>query len=201
MPRDSMKIFRDIKTEALLVYIKTLCNDYIKKIENEDYKIDLGNPTYNEEITQAIYFLKNNFSSSVFDAYELKLFVDSYLKEARKKILPPQYNALLYFYNNIVSEFDKSFKAGDIWIPEQVIFSLLSEWIYEEEKSVKRYPYLLDIDYFKLLGYFENARNNETQDDMKQNIRFMYEISSGVINKLKHLKLNKTTKSKTKRKK
>jgi hypothetical protein len=36
---------------------------------------------------------------------------------------------------------------------------------------------------------------------MKQNIRFMYEISSGVINKLKHLKLNKTTKSKTKRKK
>lgn len=194
-----MKIFRDLKTEALLVYIKTLCHDYIKKIENNDYKIDLGNTLYNEEITQTIYTLKQNLENSVLNAYELKEFIDSYIKEHRKKTLPAQYQALLFYYNKIVSEFDKSFSAGDLWIPEQVIFSLLSEWIYEEEKSVKRYPYLLEIDYLKLLSYFENARNNESKEQMKKNIRFMYELSSNVLKKLKQAKLKQPTKQKRKK--
>lgn len=51
-----MKIFRDIKTEALLIYIKTLCNDYIKKIDKGEYKVNLGKDSYNEDITKTIFF-------------------------------------------------------------------------------------------------------------------------------------------------
>lgn len=194
-----MRLFTDIKTEALLIYINTLCIDYIKKIENNDYKIDIGNDSYNKEITNTIYSLKDLLSKSIYNAYELKSFVNSYIKASKNKKLPLQYETLLYYYNTIVSEFDKTFKAGDIWIPEQVIFSLLSEWIYEEEKSVKRYPYLQEIDYIKLLSYFENARNNDTDENkMKDGMRLMYKTSSNVIEKLKQAKLKKT---KPKRKK
>ncbi|WP_320035528.1 hypothetical protein [Halarcobacter sp.] len=196
-----MKIFRDIKTEALLIYIKTLCNDYIKKIDKGEYKVNLGKDSYNEDITKTIFFLRDKLKESIFDAYELKTFIDSYMKETKKKNLPPQYEALLNYYNIIVLQFDKNFKTGEFWIPEQIIFALLSEWIYEEKKSVRRYPFLLEIDYLKLLSYFENVRNNNSKDDLKESIRFMYKISSEVISKLKNAKSKKLIRSKSKRKK
>ena len=37
-----IKLLRDIKTDALLIYIKTVIEELLLNIENESYKIDLG---------------------------------------------------------------------------------------------------------------------------------------------------------------
>ena len=80
--------------------------------------------------------------------------------------------------------------------------SLLSEWILEEEKSIIFYSFLKDIDYLKLLAFYEKARNNEKNSNLKQNIIKMYQISSSMIKKLKYskYKINHTRKSKMRKK-
>ena len=191
-----IKLLRNVKTQALLVYLKTVCQGYLEK---DDYTLDIGNEVCNEKISTAIKFLEENLSLSVWNAYELSAFTQTYHRTNPKRELPYDYRALIFYYNNIINEFEGSFNPGDKWIPEQIILALLSEWIFEEEKSINEYPFLKEIDYFELLSYFEFARNNEKREDLKQGVNIMYKISSNVIRRLKNakFKINNTRKSKT----
>lgn len=191
-----IKLLRNVKTQALLVYLKTVCQEYLEK---DDYTLNIGNEICNEKIRTAIKILEENLSQTVWNAYELSAFLQIYHRTNPNKELPYDYRALIFYYNNVIKEFENSFNPGDKWIPEQIILALLSEWIFEEEKSVSEYPFLRKIDYFELLGYFEFARNNEKREDLKQGVNIMYKISSNVIKRLKNakFKINKTRKSKT----
>jgi len=194
-----IKTLRYIKTEALLIYIRTICQDYILKLERKEYKLDIGNEESAQEIIKSIYFLKKNLDKCVFTGYELNSFVNTYLKNGQKATLPIYYQALIFYYNNIILELENNLSSGDLWIAEQIILSLISEWIFEEENPTKEYPFLLEIDYLKLLGYFEFARNNTKKNSLKKEVRLMFQISSHVINRLKKskFKINTTRKSKT----
>lgn len=193
-----MKIqsLREIKTEALLVYIKTVCQEYLEKIEKNEYNLDIGHELCNKEISNMMYFLDANLSKSILNAYELAALVEYSYKE--KKEITLYYKALIFYYNLIIVELEKNFNSGDRWIPEQIILALLSEWIYEKEKSVNKYDFLKEIDYFKLLSYFEFARNNEEKDSLKKSVKSMYKIASLIIKKLSNTKykINTTRKSK-----
>jgi hypothetical protein len=194
-----IKTLRYIKTEALLIYIRTICQDYILKLERKEYKLDIGNEESAQEIIKSIYFLKKNLDKCVFTGYELNSFVNTYLKNNQKTTLPIYYQALIFYYNNIILELENNLSSGDLWIAEQIILSLISEWIFEEENPTKEYPFLMEIDYLKLLGYFEFARNNTKKNSLKKEVRLMFQISSHVINRLKKskFKINTTRKSKT----
>lgn len=196
-----MKIqsLRNIKTEALLVYIKTICQEYLEKIKTKEYILDIGNEKCNEEITNMMYYLEQNLSKTVLNAYELVSFVQ--VASSEKKELSLHYKALIFYYNIIIKDLEKNFTSGDKWIPEQVILALLSEWIFEEEKSIKDYSFLNEIEYFKLLSYFEAARNNEKNLDLKKSVKLMYEIASSVVNKLKKAKYKINVKRKSKNRK
>lgn len=195
-----MKIssLRNIKTQALLVYLKTICSEYF---EEKDYKLDLGVTLYNNEIKDAINFLSSNFSVTIWDVNELCEFIKIFHIRNSQIDLPYTYKALVFYYNALINEFEANFRSGDKLIPEIIIFSLLSEWIFEEEKSIAEYSFLKEIDYVKLLGYFELARNNEKKEELRQSVKIMYMSSSKAIKKLKNSKfkidrIRKSNKSK-----
>lgn len=201
-PQIKIKLLRDIKTDALLIYIKTVVEELLENIKKNDYKIDLGYEDFNKEIEENIRNLNNELSLTIINAYELKAFISyQQFKNKNNKLLPND-EALVFYYNALVKQIESHLIEGALWIPEQIILSLLSEWILEEEKCIDFYPFLKNFDYLRLLSFYEMARNNEQNPHLKDNISKMYKISSSMIDKLKNSKynINNTRKSKVRKK-
>lgn len=201
-PQICIKLLRDIKTDALLIYIKTVIEELLENIENEKYKIDLGFEEFNKEIEKNIIELNTKLDKTIINAYELKSFMTyQQLKQSNHKLLPND-EALVFYYNTIVKQIETQLIEGELWIPEQIVLALLSEWVLEEEKSTIFYTFLNDFDYLKLLSYYEKARNNEKNINLRNNILKMYQISSSMIKRLKNskYKINSSRKSKMRKK-
>lgn len=201
-PKICIKLLRDIKTDALLIYIKTVIEELLENIENEKYKINLGYEEFNKEIENNIIELNKELDKTIINAYELKSFMAyQQARQINHKLLPND-EALIFYYNTIVKQIETQLLEGELWIPEQVVLALLSEWILEEEKSIIFYSFLNNFDYLKLLGYYEIARNNEKNANLKHNIIKMYQISSSMIKRLKNskYKINSSRKSKMRKK-
>lgn len=201
-PQIKIKLLRDIKTDALLIYIKTVVEELLENIKKNDYKIDLGYEDFNKEIEENIKKLNNELSLTIINAYELKAFISyQQFKNKNNKLLPND-EALVFYYNALVKQIESHLIEGALWIPEQIILSLLSEWILEEEKCIDFYPFLKNFNYLRLLSFYEMARNNEQNPHLKDNISKMYKISSSMIDKLKNskYKINTTRKSKVRKK-
>lgn len=183
-----VKLLRDIKTDALLIYIRSVLEEILAKIDKNEYAINLGYAEFNEEIKENILSLLLKLQQSVLNANELKsIIVTEQNKRTNKRLLPDD-EALILYYNTLVRQIENVLNDGEPWIPEQVIFALLSEWIIEEKKSTYFYPFLNDIDYLKLLGYYEQIAKEEPESDIKNNVLKMYDIASNMIKKLKNSK-------------
>lgn len=201
-PQICIKLLRDIKTDALLIYIKTVIEELLENIKNEKYKIDLGFEEFNKEIEKNIIELNTKLDKTIINAYELKSFMTyQQLKQSNHKLLPND-EALVFYYNTIVKQIETQLVEGELWIPEQIVLALLSEWVLEEEKSTIFYTFLNDFDYLRLLSYYEKARNNEKNINLRNNILKMYQISSSMIKRLKNskYKINSSRKSKMRKK-
>lgn len=197
-----IKLLRDIKTDALLIYIKTVIEELLENIKNETYKIDLGYENFNKKIEENIIELNIKLDKTIINAYELKSFMAyQQMKQTNHKLLPND-EALVFYYNTIVKQIETQLKEGELWIPEQIVPALLSEWVLEEEKSTIFYTFLNDFDYLRLLSYYETARNNEKNINLRENIIRMYQISSSMIKRLKNskYKINSSRKSKMRKK-
>ena len=197
-----IKLLRDIKTDALLIYIKTVIEELLENIKNETYKVDLGYENFNKEIKENIIELNIKLDKTIINAYELKSFMAyQQARQVNHKLLPND-EALVFYYNTIVKQIETQLKEGELWIPEQIILALLSEWVLEEEKSTIFYTFLNDFDYLRLLSYYETARNNEKNINLRENIIRMYQISSSMIKRLKNskYKINSSRKSKMRKK-
>ena len=55
-------LLRDVKTEALLVFIRTTLEDYFKQIENSSYYFELGS----KEISDGEYYTTKEVLENVF---------------------------------------------------------------------------------------------------------------------------------------
>ena len=197
-----IKLLRDIKTDALLIHIKTVIEELLENIKNETYKVDLGYENFNKEIEKNIIELNIKLDKTIINAYELKSFMAyQQMKQTNHKLLPND-EALVFYYNTIVKQIETQLKEGELWIPEQIVLALLSEWVLEEEKSTIFYTFLNDFDYLRLLSYYETARNNEKNINLRENIIRMYQISSSMIKRLKNskYKINSSRKSKMRKK-
>ena len=197
-----IKLLRDIKTDALLIYIKTVIEELLENIKNETYKIDLGYENFNKKIEENIIELNIKLDKTIINAYELKSFMAyQQMKQTNHKLLPND-EALVFHYNTIVKQIETQLKEGELWIPEQIVLALLCEWVLEEEKSTIFYTFLNDFDYLRLLSYYETARNNEKNINLRENIIRMYQISSSMIKRLKNskYKINSSRKSKMRKK-
>ncbi|WP_419770368.1 MAG: hypothetical protein ACNI3C_00820 [Candidatus Marinarcus sp.] len=187
-----LKLLRDIKTDALLIYIRTILEDLIEKINTNEYRLNLGFEEFNEEIKSNILFLLGHLKEAVLNGHELKDIILYEQNRRTNQRLIPNDEALILYYNTIVKEIESNLTEGEHWIPEQVVFALLSEWIVEENKSTQFYPFLEEINYMKLLGMYEYLGQKNIDEELKKNVIKMYKIAASMIKQLKntHYRVN-----------
>ncbi|MDD3054950.1 MAG: hypothetical protein PHE16_03620 [Aliarcobacter sp.] len=194
------KLLRDIKTEALLVFIRTTLEQSFQQIDNFGYSFELGNDEDKELVYSSLKKLLEHLQDTVINSTYLRSLIENAHKNATLKLLAKKEEPLMIYYDTLVKTIEVCLPNGSFWIPELVVISLLSEWIIEEEKTAYFYPYLKDINYLDLINRYDNSKkdlNNEKKDIMMD----MYKLSSKLIEKLKKVeyKIN-TTRKRTKRK-
>ena len=194
------KLLRDIKTEALLVFIRTTLEQSFYQIDNIGYSFELGNDKDKELVYSSLKKLLEQLQDTVINSTYLRSLIENAHKNATLKLLAKKEEPLMVYYDTLVKTIEVCLPNGSFWIPELVVVSLLSEWIIEEEKTAYFYPYLKDMNYLDLINRYDNSKkdlDNEKKDIMMD----MYKLSSKLIERLKkaEYKIN-TSRKKSKRK-
>ncbi len=194
------KLLRDIKTEALLVFIRTTLEQSFHQIDKVGYNFRLGNDEDNDVVYSSLKQLLEQLQDTVINSTYLRSLIENAHKNATLKVLAKKEEPLMVYYDTLIKTIEVCLPNGSFWIPELVVVSLLSEWIIEEEKTAYFYPYLKDIDYIDLITRYDNSKK-DLDDEKKEIIMNMYKISSRLIEKLKkaEYKIN-TNRKKLKRK-
>lgn len=180
-------LLRDIKTEALLVFIRTTLEDYFRQIENESNYFELGSKEDNQFVYNELKKLLEKLQDTVINSSYLRSLIENAPKHPSLKVLAKKEEPLMVYYDSLVKTIERLLKDGNLWIPELIVIALLSEWIIEEEKSTYFYPFLNDINYLDLLSRYDNAKIG-LDKDKKEIMLNMYKISSTLIEKLKNTK-------------
>ena len=180
-------LLRDVKTEALLVFIRTTLEDYFKQIENSSYYFELGSKEDNQFVFNELKKLLEKLQDTVINSSYLRSLIENAPKHPSLKVLAKREEPLMVYYDSLVKTIERLLKDGNSWIPELIVIALLSEWIIEEEKSTYFYPFLNDINYLDLLSRYDNAKIG-LDKDKKEIMLNMYKISSTLIEKLKNTK-------------
>lgn len=177
------KLLRDVKTEALLVFIRTTLEQSFSQVDNGCFRFCLDNEEDNKLLFNSLDFLLTNLQDTVINSSYLRSLIENATKNPTLKVLAKKEEPLMVYYDSLVKAIEKLLPNGSIWIPEMVIISLLSEWVIEEEKSTYFYPYLNQIDYIDLLNKYELTKINDSSK--KELILNMYNLSSKLISELK----------------
>lgn len=195
------KLLRDIKTEALLVFVRTTLEEYFNQIDRDGYYFQLGTKEDNQFIHKNLRYLLDEVQETAINSSYLRSLIENASKNATLKILAKKEEPLMVYYDTLIKTIEKSLPNGSFWIPELVVICLLSEWIIEEEKTTYFYPYLKNIDYLDLIDRYDNTKK-DLEKDKKEIVMNMYKISSELIKKLKkaEYKINTTRKKAKKRK-
>jgi hypothetical protein len=180
-------LLRDVKTEALLVFIRTTLEDYFKQIENSSYYFELGSKEDNQFVFNELKKLLEKLQDTVINSSYLRSLIENAPKHQSLKALAKKEEPLMVYYDSLVKTIERLLTNGSSWIPELIVISLLSEWIIEEEKSTYFYPFLKDLDYIDLINRYDNAKIG-LDKDKKEIMLNMYKISSTLIEKLKNTK-------------
>jgi len=191
------KLLREMKTEALLVFIRTTLEEYFIKLDNEEIKSQIGSDKDIEFVSLSLRELLSNLQESVVSSTYLRSLIANMHKNSALKMIAKKEEPLMVYYDSIIKALEKKFYNGQYWMPELVVISLLSEWIIEEEKSTFLYPFLGDINYLELLNIYDKTKLN-LDDEKREIIMNMYKISSYLILKLKesHFKVNNQRRNK-----
>ena len=180
-------LLRDVKTEALLVFIRTTLEDYFRQIENESNYFELGSKEDNQFVYNELKKLLEKLQDTVINSSYLRSLIENAPKHQSLKALAKKEEPLMVYYDSLIKTIERLLTNGSSWIPELIVISLLSEWIIEEEKSTYFYPFLKDLDYMDLINRYDNAKIG-LDKDKKEIMLNMYKISSTLIEKLKNTK-------------
>jgi hypothetical protein len=194
------KLLRDIKTEALLVFIRTTLEQSFYQIDNNDYDFILNNDEDKKYTYTTLRRLLVLLQDTVINSTYLRSLIENSHKNLTLKMLAKKEEPLMVYYDTLVSTIELCLPNGSSWIPELLVIMLLSEWIIEEEKTAYFYPYLKDINYLDLITKYENSKKS-LNDEKKEVLMNMYKISSKLIDKLKKAEYRiNTNRKKTKKK-
>ena len=175
----------DIKTKALLVFIRATLEQNFSEVENMiGYSFILGNEEDNKFIHDVLKELFVKLKHTVVSSIYLKNLLENSNKNPTATILAKKEAPIMFYYSILVRTIELSLKDGTPWIPELIVVALLSEWLLEEENSIHLYPYLNDFDYVDILSRYDNCRKI-LEDDKKAIIMNMYKVSSKLISQLK----------------
>lgn len=194
------KLLRDVKTEALLVFVRTTLEESFYQIDTVGYNFKLGNEEEYTIVYSSLKKLLDELQDTVVNSTYLRSLIDNSHKNITLKMLAKKEEPLMVYYDSLVSTMELSLKNGSSWIPELLVISLLSEWIIEEEKTSYFYPYLKDINYLDLITRYDNSKK-DLDDEKKEIMMNMYKISSKLIERLKKVEYKINTHRKKKRNK
>ena len=192
-------LLRDVKTEALLVFVRTTLEDYFRQIENKSNYFELGSKEDNQFIYNELKKLLEKLQDTVINSSYLRSLIENAPKHPSLKVLAKREEPLMVYYDSLVKTIERLLTNGNSWIPELIVIALLSEWIIEEEKTAYFYPYLKDINYLDLITKYENSKKS-LNDEKKEVLMNMYKISSKLIDKLKKAEYRINTNRKKQRK-
>ena len=178
------KLLRDIKTEALLVFVRTTLEDYFYQIEKGSCFFKLSNEEDMKYVYNNLRKLLDYLEDSVINSSYLRSLIENANKNASLRLLSKKEEPLMVYYDSLVKSIERQLPNGTFWIPELIVICLLSEWIVEEEKSIYFYPFLKDFDYIDLINRYEVIKK-DLEVDKKEVILNMFIISTKLIEKLK----------------
>src|SRR5574344_61230 len=178
------KLLRDIKTEALLVFVRTTLEDYFYQIEKGSCFFKLSNEEDMKYVHNNLRKLLDYLEDSVINSSYLRSLIENANKNASLRLLAKKEEPLMVYYESLVKSIERQLPNGTFWIPELIVICLLSEWIVEEEKSIYFYPFLKDFDYIDLINRYEVIKK-DLEVDKKEVILNMFIISTKLIEKLK----------------
>lgn len=178
------KLLRDIKTEALLVFVRTTLEDYFYQIEKGSCFFKLSNEEDMKYVHNNLRKLLDYLEDSVINSSYLRSLIENANKNASLRLLAKKEEPLMVYYDSLVKSIERQLPNGTFWIPELIVICLLSEWIVEEEKSIYFYPFLKDFDYIDLINRYEVIKK-DLEVDKKEVILNMFIISTKLIEKLK----------------
>ena len=178
------KLLRDIKTEALLVFVRTTLEDYFYQIEKGSCFFKLSNEEDMKYVYNNLRKLLDYLEDSVINSSYLRSLIENANKNASLRLLAKKEEHLMVYYDSLVKSIERQLPNGTFWIPELIVICLLSEWIVEEEKSIYFYPFLKDFDYIDLINRYEVIKK-DLEVDKKEVILNMFIISTKLIEKLK----------------
>ncbi len=144
-------LLRDVKTEALLVFIRTTLEDYFKQIEESNYHFELNS----KEDNQFVFNELKKLQDTVINSSYLRSLIENAPNHPSLKVLAKKEEPLMVYYKSLIKTIERLLKNGSSWIRKLVVVTLLSEWIIEEEKSTYFYPFLKDLDYINI---FDNVK-------------------------------------------
>ena len=202
------KQLREQKTEALLVFIRTTLEQYFKDLDTKKIHFHMGSIEDNKAIDDTLKILLDNLQETVVNSTYLRSITATASKNQAILMLAKKEEPLMVYYDAIVKQIEVSLSQGTNWIPEQLVLCLLSQWILEEEKSTRLYPFLNDIDYTALLSRYDlvliQAKKDEDWNKTLA-IKTMYKVGDELVQRLKNTtyKINtkRVSKSRKKRKK
>ena len=194
------KLLREVKTEALLVFIRTTLEQSFHQIDTQGYQFLIGSDEESDYVYDILRKLLKQLQECVINSTYLRSVISNSDKNQFFKILAKKEEPLMQYYDSIIKGIEINLSNGTSWIPELVVISMLSEWIMEEEKSVYLYPFLANIDYSDLINKYDKSKVT-LDEDKKEVIMNMYRISSDIISRLKKstYKVNQQRKSKRKK--
>ncbi len=192
-------LLREQKTEALLVFVRTLVEQLFIKIQKEN-SVNLQGK--NIEDTKCIYTnlknIKEELEKSVVPVTYLKsLIANKNNTNKAFRVLFDKEEPLIVYYNSLLKVMESKLSIGQRWLPEVIIISTLSQWVLEEEKSSILYPFLNEVDYIDLIDRFDKIKN-EQKSDKKELIMNMYKLSAQLIEHLNESSYKKTFQAKQK---
>lgn len=195
------KLLREMKTEALLVFIRITLEEFFLQVDNGNIKFSLGDKKDSEYISTQLRALLTNLQECVVNSTYLRSLIASSSKNTMLRVLAKKEEPLMVYYDSLVKGIEVNLENGQQWMPELVVICLLSEWVIEEEKSTFLYPFLAEINYLELIDIYDNSKSNLEQKE-RDTLMNMYKISSNLIEKLKSAtyKVN-TSRTKKRRKK
>ncbi len=180
------KFLREIKSEALLVFCKQLL---MLNTDGLVIKAIFSEERFHKEadhIKKSIRKLTEQLGTHVIDQQYLDYLILNHRKKNLHNIFTQEL-PLIYYSDVLFQTLKKQMKNKQKWVPEFLVFSLLSEWFIEENNSMQLFSFIKQYQYLEILSMYEKAAL-ESDDKTKFTIKDMYNLSSSLVSNLKKAK-------------
>ena len=191
-------MLRDVKTEALLVVVRTTLERYFAKLEGNDSQETIETDEDAIYVYETLKTLLLQLQKHVVNVDYLINLVQHANRYPQLRALCKSEEPLMEYYDVMAQQVKSHYDGKHVDLPVFLIICVLSGWILDEEKSIHLYPFLEGIDFLELMGKFEEKREHFRKDDACK-VSEVHELSFKMVEKLKNhkYKSNKKRVSKT----